>query len=250
MKERPILFSAAMVNAILAGRKTQTRRIIKQQPDHRHRNITLDRYVLKEYLKESGLWQLVKETKCPYGKPQDQLWVRENFKVVHADAGYQGAYSSDDFSEAVAVVEYQDGQKQRVEGLLYNAIRDSGEVDEIAQAKQAFKKRKVIPSIHMFRWASRIDLLIKNVRVERLQDISEEDAIAEGCKVLPNAPGGTCYMFEGTEYDKAKLCHSSPVTAFNQLWKDINGPDSWDANPWVWVVDFERIQPDSKQEAA
>ncbi len=94
----------------------------------------------------------------------------------------------------------------------------------------------------MSRNVSRIQLLIKNIRVERLQDISEEDALAEGCKVLENAPGGPCYVFEGTEYDKAKLCHTHPSIAFSQLWKKINGPESWEDNPYVWVIDFERIE--------
>ena len=246
MKERPILFSGEMVRAILDGRKTQTRRIVKHQPDERQRNIILSRHVLKEYLKEKGLWQLVKETSCPYGKPQDQLWVRENFKVIAFDEGAPAQFSPDDFEEAFAVIEYQDGQQQRVEGLVYNQCTDAGEVDEISQASRAFQKKSV-PSIHMPRWASRIELLIKDIRVERLQDISEEDAKAEGVYNLGTKRKPE-YCIEIAPFTGFRS--SKAVECFRELWTSINGPESWDANPWVWVVDFERIQPDSKQEAA
>ena len=181
MKERPILFSAPMVRAILDGSKTQTRRLVKPQPS----------ILAGELLcwKDDALTDDQMADLCPNGQPGDRLWVRETFaEGIHqmADANHW-AYAADRF-----------GTQQRL--------------------SDRWK-----PSIHMPRAASRITLEINSVRVERLQDISEADAMAEGV----NAG-----KYLGLERANAR--------AFSELWESINGPDSWAANPWVWVIEFRR----------
>lgn len=175
MKERPILFSAPMVQAILNGSKWQTRRVVKGRWAD----------LVHSVMKANGKW--VWETMdysltTPYGKLDDQLWVRETFEKN--EDGYI-FYKSD---------------------------------CEIAGIKWT-------PSIHMRREYSRIDLKIKNIRVERLQDISRGDCMAEGCP-FPNIAKET-----------------NPVKWYQELWDLINGQNSWAENPWVWVVEFERVRP-------
>ena len=215
MKERPILFSAPMVRAILAGTKTQTRRIVKP-----HRND--DSFVLEDhgygwwpYRSEDGESSVMSDgceyrLPCPYGAIGDQLWVRETLEVVpNWGMLFYVASGPDEYKitdpRADALIEKY--------GDHYHA-----------------NDGKRIPSIYMPRWASRITLEITNVRVERLQEISEEDAIAEGAKpyLLPVHPA------------RESLRH---VDGYAQLWEQINGPGSWDANPWVWVVCFRRVSP-------
>lgn len=197
MQERPILFSGEMVRAILDGRKTQTRRVIKLKTGD-----TFDEHALKGAIQE---WRpmydevarkVVGKTaaliRCPYGQPGDRLWVRETF----AD----------------------EGCRQDRDDCYYRA---DGESD--------LQGGGWTPSIHMPRWASRITLEIVSVRVERLREISEADAKAEGC----------WYGKGGGEVDHAVL----PENHFPTLWESINGPGSWGANPWVWVVEFKRVEP-------
>lgn len=213
MKERPILFSATMVRAILDGTKTQTRRVVKPTTrDGRQammggewRFVSSRDTVTGAYDYERGEWcwqhtedtrRLLKE-RCPYGQPGDRLWVREAFGTV------QGA--------GVRVVYRADGEPHdRFSGAPIDGM-------------------KWTPSIHMPRSLSRITLRVTSVRVERLQDISEADAKAEG------VPPATPYH-RGVE-------RCDHVGGFHALWESINGAGSWDANPWVWVVGFERVQP-------
>lgn len=180
MAERPILFSGEMVLAILDGRKTMTRRVVKPQPEPdtdcpHHVGTGIER----------------KARICPYGKPGDRLWVRETF------------------------CSFPDGN------IFYRADNDE---------RAPMKGWK--PSIFMPRALSRITLEIKNVRVERLQDISENDAKAEGTD-------GERYLGQGFD-------HCVYREAFRTLWESINGPGSWESNPWVWVVEFKQITEASK----
>ena len=212
-KSSPILFSGPMVRAILDGRKTQTRRVVKPQlvrlETPRGRN------------KAAAGWLNFRALPCPYGQPGDELWVREAFGVVR----FVGVHDGD--------------------------IHESKVVYSADEPKQ--KPLRWTPSIHMPRCASRITLTVKAVRVERLQDISEADAIAEG--VEPNwigdlnPPGGMAWDANEhgwNPYDGDESQEGFPaVTAkesFRGLWQSINGPGSWDANPWVWVIEFERKQ--------
>ena len=187
MKERPILFSAPMVRAILAGTKTQTRRAVKPQPNIVHA-IYGDASIDTNLIFRAGDQRI----HCPYGQPGDRLWVRETWTQ--------------------ACVRPRQGDE-----VFYRA---DGEV--------APEFEPWIPSIHMFRWASRITLEIVSLRVERLHGISEADAMAEGAEPyrLPVNPA------------REALRH---VDGFHHLWNSINGPGSWDANPYVWVVEFKRV---------
>jgi hypothetical protein len=205
MKERPILFSGAMVRALLAGTKTQTRRVInlphmnplgQWEPvawggPHGGRPPEGKTAPAQVLIGHSRTGEILG---CPYGQPGDHMWVREAFGCVPT------ACESD---ELVYAADYQDGS-DRATGVRYR------------------------PSIHMPRWASRITLEVTGVRVERLQDISDGDARAEGVQM----PDGTPTPPEWWNYRQE----------FAHLWDQINGPGSWDANPWVWVVKFRRIQ--------
>ena len=193
MKERPILFSAPMIRALLAGTKTQTRRVVKPVQ-----------------LRADGMWPAGRDPvpDCPYGQPGDRLWVRECFSGARA---YEArGYPLREWGNKVFY--WADGQPR------------SGDWT------------KPRPSIHMPRTLSRITLQITEVRVERLQDISEADALAEG--IVPRTKGELTMFFAGAE-----ACGRTAIGAYNQLWNHLNGPGSWDANPWVWVVGFKRVQP-------
>jgi hypothetical protein len=246
-KERPILFSGPMVRAIQDGRKTQTRRVMKHQPET---------VCGKPERPDAGWWNekgqfwmkrsTVANFECPYGKPGDRLWVRETF--------YQFGHW-----ESVPGVKTKTGRMKwrfvaHDDFVLYDAP------DEFRKGRH--HKDPATPAWHkrlgrfMPRWASRITLEITGVRVERVQDITETDAIAEGlteyfwnseAAALPHLAAeikaGTRYWQhvipkrsrQGSVWNKANL-------AFRELWNDINGPDSWDANPWVWVVEFKRLE--------
>lgn len=189
--EKPILFSAPMVKAILKGRKTMTRRVLKKQPPFlariRHGWFSAPIYGFTDEDCPAANWWKIR---CPYGQPGDQLWVRETWMQPEHDPG-----------------------KYR-----YKATNPS----YIGRWK---------PSIHMPRVASRITLEVADVRVERLQEISETDAGAEGLQDWypdPKKPNAAPYFT-----NKAR---------FTDLWESINGKKHpWDSNPWVWVVEFKRV---------
>lgn len=179
MKERPILFNGDMVRAILEGRKTQTRRLIKVTDSGRVKAIGS---VMNWHLQDANA-----VLACPLGLPGDRLWVRETW-------AWNGCLCCD--------VHYRASDPDCDTGDPYFTWR---------------------PSIHMPRWASRISLEITNVRVERLNEITRGDAMEEGCP-FPN-------MADGPD----------PREWFSDLWESINGAGSWDANPWVWVIEFCKI---------
>lgn len=209
MKERPILFSAPMVRAILEGRKTQTRRVVKPQPV----------YVLKSrgICSSTPDWSNI--IKCPYGQPGDRLWVRETHAIVprtayaHSEGVHQILRPNDDHDAAI----YHEGWERSQGGIRWR------------------------PSIHMPRWASRITLEITDVRVERLQEISYEDALAEGVSDMSALLHDDWQPLNGESGNECARRLRWPQRLYKQLWESINGPDSWDKNPWVWVVEFRRI---------
>ena len=205
MKERPILFSGAMVRALLAGTKTQTRRVVKQQP------IPDSRFaggwkVVGKGGEESATCSPLVAHHSPYGQPGDRLWVRETFARV-------------------------DGQTRPWIETDYKATYTHG--DRLGDSLGITKKWS--PSIHMPRHASRITLEITSVRVERLQNISEADALAEGIPSI-DTPGAWTLPIPANPNLTAIY-----LGTFCKLWEDINGPGSWDANPWVWVIEFKRL---------
>lgn len=216
MKERPILFSAPMVRAILDGSKTQTRRIVKAQPPAG--TISVGVYHHPDRRDHFWAWEghvIIDWAKpCPYGQPGDRLWVRETF--------VQGF----DQDPVKGVPMHTDSEGNDLpQKTWYRASDQIGWCDDDGWETNVPWR----PSIHMPRAASRIDLLIKSVRVERLQDISEADCLAEGITLdqLPANP---------QDQQRAR-------TWYRGLWEQINGAGSWEANPWVWVVEFERIKP-------
>jgi hypothetical protein len=186
-KDRPILFRGEMIRAILDGRKTQTRRVIKPQPEMHLEPDTVKAAWLSGFI----------DVKCPYGRPGDRLWVRETWHNQAPETLVRYKASGDDLHE--------------------------------------LKKWK--PSIHMPRWASRITLEVKSVRVERVQDISEADARAEGIVGGMSESGSSGWgNNEGMpEVYKAKW-------GFKALWNTMRADTefSWERNPWVWVIEFNR----------
>lgn len=213
VKERPILFSAPMVRALLAGSKTQTRRALRHPTANS--NVPGKHAPIAPYRNPHGGWNFVLAATghgtgdpfpCPYGAPGDQLWVRETF--IHEPADYCWEASVSIPSRPACTVYRADVQGD--------------------SAGAGWK-----PSIHMPRNLSRIRLEIADVRVERLQDISEADAIAEG---LQRSGDGHAWNVED-EMHRA----SDPRDSYFSLWEAINGAGSVAANPWVWVVAFKRL---------
>lgn len=196
MKSRPILFSAPMVRALLDGRKTQTRRTVKIT----HRTPGLAACL--EPFDPAWVRPHVAVELCPYGKPGDLLWVRETFA----------------------------GRKNIPLGNSPLWYRADGETRTMQRPLSYYDDRdKWRPSIYMPRWASRLTLRITEVRVQRLHDISEDDALAEGVDAISQA-------------DVPRNAAWSQRQDFSRLWESINGPGSWDANPWVWALTFEVIK--------
>ncbi|MCA6998174.1 ASCH domain-containing protein [Dickeya solani] len=217
MKERGMIFNADMVRAILDGRKTQTRRVIKPQPDEDGlAKIT------------GGPWVDTSERRyaCPFGQPSDRLWVRETFSLL----GNEDSCPIDWFDNRVkgggpgAARIYRASCEQNPGDYGVWSIPD--DADWKPHTDDMKFDGTWTPSIHMPRWASRITLEITGVRVERLNSISEEDARAEGAQPSPYAitPPEAVYR-----------------VGFRNLWKSIYGAESWQANPWVWVIEFTKI---------
>lgn len=251
MKERAILFSGPMVRAILEGRKTQTRRVMKHQPPSAAYQLatcistTGDRKNKgkQHWIKLSESAYSVSDSthpyfSCPFGKRGDRLWVRETFQEFFDDEIPAGR------TRAVRGHMGIPGHPNRIS---YVAYRADGEIPESAEYGEALWR----PSIFMPRWASRITLEVTAVRVERLQNISAEDAIAEGLKDLtkdgqrvkygiPDSDGLPGNDDTGWHWADWRI---SLIDAYQHLWESINGPGSWAANPWVWVVEFKRVTP-------
>lgn len=199
VRVRPIIFSGPMARAILEGKKTQTRRIAKE-----FNELPNLEGILARFPNQRG---------CPHGEPGDQLWVRETWGLFN-DLGFC------DTTCAGLVSLPEDWH------LAYRA--DHIDPRNGDGPHQPFWR----PSVHMPRWASRITLEITGVRVERLQKISEEDAMAEGCPLTdpdPFVPG-----YGG----------SSASGWFSDFWEESHGTGSWDENPWVWVVEFRHATPE------
>lgn len=223
MKERPILFSASMVRALLDGSKTQTRRVAKTEITMGRESILAPyrgrkyapAYLLPEHAADAVAC-------CPHGQPGDRLWVREAFAIVPRTAyacsnGVQQTLRPDDPYDHDAAI-YREGWCRSTGGIRWR------------------------PSIHMPRWASRITLEITGVRVERLQDISEADAVAEGTERTITGDGWRRYCADREQEAAGLTPCATAAASYRSLWEQINGPGSWAANPWVWVVEFRRLE--------
>lgn len=266
MKERPILFRAEMVRAILDGRKTQTRRIVKlgesEVLEKEQRKIGFEfapeqavagdlSWVAALGGSKEGVEQLRRcqqlsvpvrhpddtatrwddcprnRIYCPYGEPGDRLWVKETHAFYSLNFEDTGKWHP---SDRDLCCHYREGLPSEME-------------------QQIDKWR---PSIFMPRWASRITLEITSIRVERLQDISEADSNAEGIETVSAGNFGAWknYRFKTshprrgtvlTDEEHRLVGYQCPVRSYRSLWEHINGLGSWAANPWVWVIEFRRI---------
>lgn len=220
MKERGMIFNAEMVRAILDGRKTQTRRVMKPQPEpcpaprggHWWPSNVFKTmlHVEEEMQNGKGGWGGLVGDVCPFGDVGDRIWVRETW----AEAGA----SAPDLK-------------------LYRANYPAHVPTHYENVPPAEDVRWT-PSIHMPRWASRITLEITDVRVERLHSISERDALREGLFQLP-ASGRYCLQ-PGMQY--FGMASHSAKEVYSWLWASIYGEESWAANPWVWVIKFKRVE--------
>lgn len=208
-RERAMPFNVDMVRAILDGRKTQTRRVVKPQPSNPHPGILV--WKNDEHFPETTFPKWMAE-RCPYGQPGNRLWVRETWAYFGGD-------------------EYL---YQKEPGSVgYRA-----EHDGLASAPGGRWR----PSIHMPRWASRLTLEVVSVRVERLQAISEEDARAEGVERHPEPFTSGYRNYEPEPSFESVTYHPTARESFASLWRSINGAESWDANPWVWRIEFARVE--------
>lgn len=232
MKERPILFSGPMVRAILDGRKTQTRRVIKPQP------CDVDNYdgaALLCFDGDERSYHIGARSDggfpCPYGLPGDRLWVRESW-----NAQFAWDDEEDDVPYAWA---HETERRLRVESRCQRASYAADEssywvvggrhgiCSAPLEAERYEAPPRWMPSIHMPRWASRLLLEITDVRVERVQEITPHDACAEGVHI----------------YAADKAPDVSDVAAFRDLWDSLKAERGygWGANPWVWALSFKRV---------
>lgn len=210
MKERGMIFNGEMVRAILDGRKTQTRRPIKWKQT---------RFTEIGEREDGSKWPWSEDAEhacdfwhpCPFGAVGDRIWVRKTFAALES-----GSYEQ---------VKPQEGHCQ---DLRYAAT------DRLAKSDADIRGYKWVPSIHMPRWASRILLEITDVRVERLNSISQEDAQAEGLELTGWRP-----TYSDPDSGGEVM---TPYDNFAQLWESIYGEESWKANPWVWVIEFKRVE--------
>ncbi|MBH2842876.1 hypothetical protein I6U52_03965 [Serratia marcescens] len=226
MKERPVIFNSEMVRSILDGRKTQTRRVMKVQPkpsETRPGDFWFSSKKLESMVHASDFTPgnspiadchlFFQEHCCPFGQAGDQLWVRETFMDLTSTG-----------------IEATTG---KFEGFAYRADTPAGSYGDEVRKEYGLKWT---PSLHMPRKACRILLEITAVRVERLNDISEEDAKAEGVKpagdMLPDYPD--TFLTPKGDFAIAKV-------AFQRLWQSIYGEESWAANPWVWIIEFKQV---------
>lgn len=243
MKDRPILFSAPMVRSILAGTKTQTRRLYK--PRH------ADPY---EGVEDGEPWRCDEygdyhAVPCPHGAPGDRLWVKETWCSGDRWASLNGSNADNDPSQTIR---YRADNGART-------FRSPVAGDWFTPNMYAWSDPDKWKSpLSMSRWMSRLTLGITAVRFQRLQDISEEDARAEGAihaideewSVLPEPkrPAHGCVACSGDPRGIPELCHNSVrgkgrpwACHYALLWDSINGDGSWATNPWVWAITFERI---------
>jgi hypothetical protein len=243
MRERPILFSAPMVRAILAGTKTQTRRAVKPQPMSQPAGQYLDAYCSQPTtpsnprgMSDNWSWWLLDNRlgdsigKCPYGQPGDRLWVRETFTTFGYGRGFgvEIHYAADGHDPDTCTWEV----RERLRRTL----------DECPDRSNKWRQTNIgrwRPSIHMPRWASRITLEITDVRVQRLRDITEDDARAEGVTPLTGVAPEQCII--GT--DRRTQASHPHTLALAVLWDTLNFKRElgWVTNPWVWAITFKRV---------
>lgn len=261
MKERPILFSAPMINAILAGQKHQTRRIVKNGPTYHvdgrwtFTMSSTDRKAEGQFcygvpdasghtFTDRGTEKTIFRGKCPFGRVGDHLWVREIWRTweeefsepVYDDDTGQLA---DEINGSLRFVAYR-ATPRIGKRAAFGAYPDE-RITFLDEGTPLDSNRELLgpwrPSIYMPRWASRIALEVTGVRIERLNDISEDDAKSEG------APRSIASLTPEGEVRMIQIDGSGTYReGFAGIWCEINGVEAWDANPWVWCISFRRIE--------
>lgn len=237
MKERGMIFNGEMVRAILDGRKTQTRRIMKSQPVL---NGNFFEVFGAGWSKGMTSVPVVPghslANNCPFGKVGDRIWVRETYQGPLFDYEHMEAYLEDS------------SKFEKPDFCVYKA--DGKPAPEFYDADDNLHCCWR-PSIHMPRWASRITLEITGVRVERLNSISHEDAEREGIHIevwdqtvaaRNYAAEGEFFQFWSEDFPHYVNMNDLYRASFQSLWKSIYGEESWQANPWVWVIEFKRVE--------
>lgn len=239
MKHTPILYTTPMVRAVLADRKTMTRRVVRTQfaPEAIPVEVCATSPEGWQVSGHSGLWWddceacIDDAIRCPYGVPGDRLWVKETF---YAWGRWETRFSQ---------------KKGRDEWHFVDLTPDAGGVYRYAAdgVMPGVETRRGIngnmpawwkrPAIFMPREASRICLEVTSVRIERLQAIGQRDAVAEGLIRLPAS--GRYVVTNGDQH--TGVASTNPVEVYSALWEDINGTGSWTENPWVWVIGFKRV---------
>lgn len=215
MTERGMIFNGEMVRAILDGRKTQTRRIVKSDCMDIGEKDDVTLWPSREHDNGGDYWY-----PCPFGEVGDRIWVRETWQAIHDSVDEFGHVEERTYSPSIPK------EKDRYWHTVYaEHFGDENRED------RGFPWR---PAIHMPRWASRITLEITSVRVERLNDISQEDAQAEGMELTGWRPTYSDPDSGGEVW--------TPYDNFAELWQSIYSVGSWLSNPWVWVIEFRRIE--------
>lgn len=248
MTERPILFSAPMILALLGNRKTQTRRIVKPQPVcsthefwQKHPDFvpSFNEEDWSLYCGVCGGGQRLTRTNVtgirnPYGVNGDRLWVKETFAPwrntsIEYPLEWESLVTSDDRGGLTL--------KQWVEEYGHQNVN-------VAYRADGENEEGWMSPLFMPRWASRLTLEITEVRVQRLQDISDDDCVAEGMRIHENPScevGVGRFMYTAFPGEHS-LWDLNAKTAYRNLWESINGKDSWDANPWLWCISFRKVE--------
>lgn len=216
VKESPIIFSPDMVQAVLAGTKKMTRRIVKPM-----RRVAADVQAHPEL--DKMFKDYAEFFPNPYGNARDLLWVRENWMPE----GFLDPEETEFMISYPATGGTMTGHLNEVKNKKYGEMI----------AKDGVSKIK--PSIHMWVEFSRIWLQVKSIRIERLTNISPEDAVLEGIEYSGNTMIDGISTRTYKNYVDPNIKYCDPITSFRSLWESINGKDAWDANPWVWVIEFQ-----------
>ncbi|HHG1177880.1 TPA: hypothetical protein ACPUMB_000895 [Klebsiella pneumoniae] len=216
MTERGMIFNSEMVRAILDGRKTQTRRPVKFPVHDKNLGCELAGNELAGELSAGNYLN------SAFGKPGDRIWVRETWQAIHDYCDENGHVDERRYARSIP----------RHRGNYWHPVYEEAWGNESREDRE-FPWR---PSIHMPRWASRILLEITDVRVERLNAISEEDARAEGII------DGGCLNCGEPEPCGCANPEPDATDAFAYLWQSIYGQENWNADPWVWVIEFKRVE--------
>lgn len=228
VRARGIPFSGPMMVAVLDDMKTVTRRLVRLGREFQASTTPGYDFTFRGTPRggrTTMLWQDMKRDQvlalCPYGQPGDLLWPRERHAIEREADG------------SCRVVYFADRAARDFDG-------DGVPLGPVYYLASKYQPKRWRPSIHLPRWASRASLLVREIGIERVQEITDAEAIAEGVKKVRDA----CYVIPGYDYDTVGLCHTHAITPFIKLWNELHAHDGcdWEANPFVWRVAFVRLE--------